>query len=185
MFFKVSPSVPFLLSSFSILWSLSNFVILYPLCFLVHSFASLSDFSIQFHLYVECAFSQLFTDKNFPENNKPSKRVYNWKISWLPCSTPWSTLFSWKNGKGYFFRCKLINPWVDYLLINPFSIDQPNQPSYTEFIIIYKKPTIWGLIRLINGKRVYQEIINPWVYQFATKEIPFSVFFKKKGLIKG
>ena len=85
----------------------------------------------------------------------------------------------------FFFRCKLINPWVDYLLINPFSIDQPNQPSNTEFIIIYKKPTIRGLIRLINGKRVYQEIINPWVYQFATEEKPFFVFQRKKGWSRG
>lgn len=73
------------------------------------------------------------TQKN-PENNKPWNRVYNWTIRLSMCSTPWLTLFPWKNPEWFVILCKLINPRVDSLLTNPSSINQPDQPKKRGFL---------------------------------------------------
>jgi hypothetical protein len=76
------------------------------------------------------------------------------------------------------------NPTID-IELHWKKFPENDKPSNTEFFVTYEKPIILGLIQLINAKRVYQERINPWVYQFATSNKPFLGFSRKKGLSRG
>ena len=126
-----------------------------------------------------------YTHKNFRRIINSRKGFITEKFVYERAQPLDKPFFLEKTEKGFAIRCKVINPRVDSLFINHFSIDQPDQPSHVGFIITYKNPTSLGLIRLINGKRVYEERINPWVYHFATYGKPFSVFSKKKKVYQG
>jgi hypothetical protein len=82
------------------------------------------------------------TEKNFRRIINPEKGFMTAKSVYqrtLPFDKPF---FLIKVSKGLSPVAKRYTPVLASLLVNPFFVDQQNQPSNTEFIITYKKRTI-------------------------------------------
>ena len=69
-----------------------------------------------------------YTQKNFRRMINPQKGFISDKSVYQPDLPFDKPFFFEKTVKDFSPRCKVINPWVYFLLINPFPVHQPNQP---------------------------------------------------------